>query len=149
MSIIRKPILLGLVIALSVSIYPAFAQNDVRNGIDKKVLDLDNTLTATITATLTGLSLTGASFLVNVERGINDDKIVSHIRVTRKSFIKAFFMFLICTVLLFVFDFIEVLDQRYIILSTFLDVVTTYTFFGLGIVYLAIAARKLYATYGK
>ena len=53
------------------SIYFVSAQSDIENAMDKKdhmhkVTDLDNMLTPTITTTLTGLSLTGGTFLVNM-----------------------------------------------------------------------------------
>lgn len=53
------------------SIYSVSAQSDIENAMDKKyhmrkVPDLDNMLTLTITATLTGLSLTGGIFLVKM-----------------------------------------------------------------------------------
>lgn len=55
------------------SIYSVSAQSNVENAMDKKdhmskVPDLDNMLTPTITATLTGLSLTGGTFLVNMTK---------------------------------------------------------------------------------
>jgi len=141
--------LFAIVLVLAVSsIYSAYAQSSIGNTMDKKVLDLDNILTPAIVATLTGLSLTGASFLVNATRNVNDDD-ADYVRAARKYFIKAFFMFLICTIALFVFDFIEILNERDIILSTILDVVVTYAFFGIGVIYLSKAAIKLYITYGK
>lgn len=135
------------------SIYSVSAQNDVGNTIDKKdlidkVLDLDNELTPTITATLTGLSLTGASFLMSLARSTtNSDTIQIHL--TKKYFIKAFFMFLLCTIVLFIFDFLEILNEKNVILYVILDVIITFTFFGIGIVYLVRAAKQLYTTYGK
>lgn len=147
--------LFAIVLVLAVSsIYSVYAQSDVGNMMDKKdltskVLDLDDILTPTITATLTGLSLTGASFLVTMVRSTNEDSGSTHVHLARKSFIKAFFMFLLCTIALFVFDFIEILDEIYIVLSTSLDVVITYALFGIGVMYLANAARHLYITYGK
>lgn len=149
-----KPILSVIVLILAVSsIYSVSAQNDIGNTIDKKdlidkVLDLDNELTPTITATLTGLSLTGASFLMSLARSTtNSDTIQIHL--TKKYFIKAFFMFLLCTIVLFIFDFLEILNEKNVILYVILDVIITFTFFGIGIVYLVRAAKQLYTTYGK
>lgn len=135
------------------SIYSVSAQNDVGNTIDKKdlidkVLDLDNELTPTITATLTGLSLTGASFLMSLARNTTDSDTIQ-IHLTKKYFIKAFFMFLLCTIVLFIFDFLEILNEKNVILYVILDVIITFTFFGIGIVYLVRAAKQLYTTYGK
>ncbi len=136
------------------SIYSVSAQSDIENVMDKKdhmskVPDLDNMLTPTITATLTGLSLTGGTFLVNMTRNTDKDSAAIHIHLARKSFIKAFFMFLICTILLFVFDFIEILDVNNIMTYTIFDVIITYTLFGIGAMYLVNAAKQLYTIYGK
>ena len=142
-----------LILVIS-SIYSVSAQSDNENALDKndrmrKVPDLDNMLTPTITATLTGLSLTGGTFLVNMARNTDKDSVGIHIHLARKFFIKAFFMFLICTVLLFIFDFIEILDENNILIYTILDVIITYALFGIGAVYLVNAAKQLYTIYGK
>lgn len=114
----------------------------------EKANDLDNILNPTISATLTGLSLTGGTFLVNLTRNTTED-VAARIHLARKSFIKAFFMFLICTISLFVFDFIQILSEKYIIFYTLLDVIITYLLFGIGALYLVNAARHLYKIYGK
>lgn len=140
-----------LVLALS-STYSANAQTDVKNTIIQKdlidkILDLDDELNPTVTATLTGLSLTGASFLMSLAR-VTSDSESNQIHNIKKNFIKAFFMFLVCTIILFIFDFIEILETH-IVLYVILDVIITFAFFGLGVNYLARAAKQLYSTYGK
>ena len=148
-----KSILFVMVIVLAVSsIYSVSAQSDVGNTAVKnpiKILALDDIMTPTIPATLTGLSLTGASFLVTLSRNIGDDSDAAHISRARKFFIKAFFMFLICTIVLFVFDFLEILDEKYTTSYTIIDVVISHVLFGIGAVYLVKAAHQLYAIYGK
>lgn len=136
-----------LILVLTLVTYPVFGQN-IENSFDDEFLKLDDSLTPTTTATLTGLSLTGASLLVAMTRN-TDDKLIENIRMARKSFIKAFYMFLLCTVALLLFDFIQVLDNRDIVLTIILDVVISYVLFGIGIFYLINAARRLYRTYGK
>ncbi|HSB57511.1 MAG TPA: hypothetical protein VLD38_06870 [Nitrosopumilaceae archaeon] len=141
-----------LVLAVS-SIYYVSAQSDIVNTTNKKdptdkIPKFDDMLGPTITSTLTGLSLAGASFLLNL--GKNANAIDSdHVHRARKFFIKAFFMFLICTILLFTFDFLEIIDERDIVLLTIWDVIITYSLFGIGAFYLAKAARELYVAYGK
>lgn len=140
-----------LILAIS-SIYSVSGQSDIEN-IQKDIsnergLSLDRILNPQIAATLTGLSLTGGTFLVNLTRGNNDDN-TYHIHVARKSFIKAFFMFLICTVVLFVFDFLEIIDGKNIIMYTFIDVAVSYALFGFGALFLVSAAKHLYGIYGK
>jgi len=143
--------LIVLIFTLSL-IFPAFAQNTTNNtssrqSIVDKALELDNELNPTITATLTGLSLTGASFLMSLTQSGNvGDK--NKIHLIKKYFIKAFFMFLLCTLSLFVFDFIEILEKN-IVLYVLLDVVITFLLFGIGVIYLARAAKLLYSTYGR
>ena len=141
-----------LVLVVS-SVYSVSAQSDVVNTMDnkddnEKYRALDNILNPTISATLTGLSLTGGTFLVNLTRNTSET-VTNHIHIARKSFIKAFFMFLICTILLFVFDFIEILDEKNILTYIILDVIITYILFGIGAWYLVNAAKQLYSTYGR
>ena len=150
---LTKSILFAMVLFLAVSsIYSVSAQSDFENGVknisNERARALDNILNPTISATLTGLSLTGGTFLVNLARN-NNETITTRIQLARKSFIKAFFMFLICTLSLFVFDFIEILDPPEIIKYTLIDVIVTYAFFGLGSAYLVNAAKQLYSTYGR
>lgn len=132
----------------------AFAQKNIQNITNEKDLmdkidELDNTLNPTITATLTGLSLTGASFLVNALRIKNESEESIHIDSAKKHFIKAFFMFIICTVVLLIFDFLQIIYSRNARELIIFDVLITYIFFGIGVVYLVSAARHLYFTYGK
>jgi len=143
---------MALILATS-SIYSVYAQSDFENMLSTKIskdriIALDNILNPSISAVLTGLSLTGGTFLVNLARN-NDETVIAHINQARKYFIKAFFMFLICTLLLFIFDFIEILDQPEIIKYTLIDVIVTYAFFGLGAAYLVNAAKEMYSTYGR
>ena len=143
---------MALFLAVS-SIYSVSAQSSFENILGTKIskdkiIALDNILTPSISAVLTGLSLTGGTFLVNLARN-NDEAVIVHINRARKYFIKAFFMFLICTLLLFVFDFIEIYDEPEIVKYTLLDVIVSYAFFVLGAAYLVNAAKEMYSTYGK
>lgn len=149
-----KSMLFATVLILAVSsIYSVSAQSNFENILNTKInkdkiIALDNILTPSISAVLTGLSLTGGTFLVNLARN-NDEAVIVHINRARKYFIKAFFMFLICTLLLFIFDFIEIYDEPEIVKYTLLDVIVSYVFFGLGAAYLVNAAKEMYSTYGK
>ena len=143
-----------MVLFLAVSsIYSVSAQSDFEKILGTKInkdkfLALDHILNPSISAVLTGLSLTGGTFLVNLRQN-NNEIVATRIHLARKSFIKAFFMFLICTIFLFVFDFIEILDPLEIIKYIIFDVAITYSFFALGTAYLIIAARHLYSMYGR
>lgn len=142
-----------VLIFVASSSYSVFAQNSTEIVMNseyniEKANGLDNILNPTISATLTGLSLTGGTFLVTLTRNTTED-IADRIHLARKSFIKAFFMFLICTISLFVFDFFQILSEKYIVFYTILDVIITYTLFGIGALYLVNAARQLYSVYGK
>ena len=136
------------------SIYSVSVQSDFENILSTKIskdkiLAFDNMLNPNISALLTGLSLTGGTFLVNLTRNTDNDSNALHIHLARKFFIKAFFMFLICTTILFVFDFIEILDEAHIVTYIIFDVIITYTLFGTGAAYLVDAAKQLYIIYGK
>ena len=128
----------------------AFAQNDITAQDDsiRTIEKLDGLLSTTVTATLTGLSLAGATFLV---RTFNDEEIETKLHTERaqKNFIQAFSMFLICTVAIFVFDFIEILGKEPNIYVLFLDLIITYGFFGVGIMYLIKSAKEMYIMFGR
>jgi hypothetical protein len=146
-------LLFELVLVLAVSpIYSVYAQSDNENIIKEEqamgLSQLDDALTPQISATLTGLSLTGGTFLVSLTRN-NSETFSEHIQIARKSFIKAFLMFLICTISIFTFDFFEIVDVKNITQYIFLDVASSYALFGIGAFYLVIAAKHLYTTYGK
>ena len=120
------------------------AQDDSLKVID----ELDNLLNTTVTATLTGLSLAGATFLV---RTFNDeeDETTKYARKAQKDFIKAFFMFLICTISIFVFDFLEIIIRKSSLYVLVPDIIITYGFFGVGIMYLIKSARDIHIMYGR
>ena len=117
----------------------AFAQNDM-TAQDESTKTIDDLLTTSVTATLTGLSIAGATFLgrsFSAEEG----EIKNHTIQAQKNFIKAFFMFLICTISVFIFDFLEIIiikSSLYVIIP---DIIITYGFFGIGIIYLIKSAR--------
>ena len=128
----------------------AFAQTDViaQNDSIRTIEELDGLLSTIMTATLTGLSLAGATFLV---RTFKDEEIETkqHTERAQKNFIKAFSMFLICTIAIFVFDFIEILGKEPNIYVLFLDLIITYGFFGVGIMYLIKSAKEMYIMFGR
>ena len=125
----------------------AFAQNDM-TAQDESTKTIDDLLTTSVTATLTGLSIAGATFL---GRSFSDEEgeTKKHTIQAQKNFIKAFSMFLICTIAIFVFDFLEILGKEPNIYVLFLDLITTYGFFGVGIMYLIKSAREMYIMYGR
>ena len=115
---------------------------------NKTIDELDDLLSTQVTVTLTGLSLAGAAFLVRTING-EDDEIKRHTRQAQKKFIAAFLMFLISTIFIFIFDFLEALIKDLPIYGLLLDIIITYGFFGGGIVYLVKSAREIYIMYGK
>jgi hypothetical protein len=130
-----------------------YAQNSVENvnfskSIEAKVQKLDDSMSPQITATLAALSLTGATFLVNILKNANQDSEIINIDLAKKSFIKAFYLFLMCAITIFAFDFIQTLFEQHIIGEAFLDILITYSLFGFGTFYLVSAAKALYVTYG-
>jgi hypothetical protein len=128
----------------------AFAQNDVtvQDDYTRTIDELDGLLSTTVTATLAGLSLTGATFLLRTFKD-EENETKLHTQKAQKNFIKAFSMFLICTISIFIFDFVEILGQEPNIYVLFLDLIITYGFFGVGIMYLIKSAKEMYIMYGK
>jgi uncharacterized membrane protein len=126
------------------------AQNNVtaQNDSPKAIDELDKLLSTQVTATLTGLSLAGATFLVRTFKG-EESETKLHTQQAQKNFIKAFVMFLICTIFIFIFDFIEIIGVGPNIFALFLDFIITYGFFGIGNMYLIKSAREMYVMYGK
>jgi len=82
----------------------AFAQNDVtvQDDYTRTIDELDGLLSTTVTATLAGLSLTGATFLLRTFKD-EENEIKLHTQKAQKNFIKAFSMFLIYAPLPFLF----------------------------------------------
>jgi adenosine/AMP kinase len=142
--------LIVFIILGSQSIDLAFAQDDTTLESDylKTISDLDDLLSTQVTATLTGLSLAGATFLV---RTFNDkeDEIQRLTKLAQKQLIKAFVMFLICTISIFFFDFLEILLETPTLSGLILDLVITYGFFVVAIVYLTKSAKVIYKMYSK
>ena len=147
-------IILGFLIVNSFSFYIAFAQESNTNTameqtkLEKKVIELDHLLNTTIPASLTGLSLTGATFLMRVIKIEEEDIVKKQIFSAKKNLVKAFVLFLSCTVSIFVFDFIEVI--YYVpLLVLILDLVVSYILFFVGLVYLVFAAKEIYVTQAR
>jgi uncharacterized membrane protein len=128
----------------------AFAQNDVTAQDDstRTIEELDGLLSTTVTATLTGLSLAGATFLVRTFKD-EENETKLHTQKAQKNFIKAFLMFLVCTIFIFIFDFLEILGKEPNIYVLFLDLIITYGFFGVGIMYLIKSAKEMYIMFGR
>lgn len=129
----------------------AFAQNDMTAQDDsiRTIDDLDGLLSTTVTATLTGLSLAGATFLARAFNNKEEDETTKHTRKAQKNFIKAFVMFLICTISVFVFDFLEIIIKKPSLYVIVPDIIITYGFFGVGIMYLIKSAKEIYIMYGR
>ena len=136
-------LMLGMICMFD-SIPFAFAQNQdswINNEQEKirKFNELDGLLTAQIMATLTGLSLAGASFLVRV----NKNETTVNIEHARKNLIKSLMFYLTCLAAIFVFDSMEILFESKILIMIS-DIVVTYGLFGIGSFYLVRGARGIY-----
>lgn len=149
-------IVLVLFISSGLGFYSAFAQDNnatqiiEKTGIPAKIHDFDHLLNIGITAPLTALSLTGATFLTRIGKNENDDstytKLMEH---AKKNLIKAFVIFLACTIIIFLFDFIELLLPNSSVIIEVIDLGITYSLLFAGFGYLSIAARKMYLTQVK
>jgi len=124
----------------------ASAQNDDSQSELKTIGELDDLLSTQVTATLTGLSLAGATFLVRTFKD-EENELKIHTHQAQKNFIKSFVMFLMSTIAIFIFDFLEILIKQPQLYALVLDLIITYGFFSVGIVYLIKSAIEIHLMY--
>ena len=152
----KIPIILVLLISGGLWFYSAFAQDENTNSVQEKpglaerLSSFDHLLNIGIAAPLTALSLTGATFLTRTGRNENEDSTYAHLMEhAKKNLIKAFVIFLACTIAIFVFDFIELLLTTSIVIVEIIDLAITYSLLFAGFAYLTVAAKKMYLTQAK
>ena len=133
-----------------------FAQdNNTNSGLDKsrlaeRLVAFDHLLNIGIAAPLTALALTGATFLTRTgKNGDEDSRYTLLMEHAKKNLIKAFVIFLACTIAIFIFDFIELLTTSSIVVIEIVDLGITYSLLFVGFAYLAVAAHKMYLTQAK
>jgi hypothetical protein len=114
------------------------------NRIDQ----LDDLLTITVTASLTGLSIAAATFLGR-SFGEEEEETKIHIIQSQKNLIKAFSMFLACTIVIFVFDALEIIGGKPSLFVIITDIIISYVLFGLGIRHLIKSSKEIYNMYGR
>jgi hypothetical protein len=149
-------IILMLLISGGLWFYSAFAQDantnssQEKSGLAERLNSFDHLLNIGIAAPLTALSLTGATFLTRTGKNENEDSTYTHLlENAKKNLIKAFVIFLACTIAIFVFDFIELLLTTSIVIVEIIDLAITYSLLFAGFGYLALAASKMYRTQAK
>jgi len=121
-----------------------------RTGLGAKINEFDHLLNIGISAPLTALSLTGATFLTRSSKSDTEDPRYTQLMTSaKKNLIKAFVIFLACTIAIFVFDFIELLLTNSPIFVEIVDLAISYSLLFAGFGYLAIAAKKMYLTQAK
>jgi len=151
--IIKNSIIFVVIIAVGLEMYSAFAQETSANTtvgtteLEERLTQFDHLLNIGVVAPLTALSLTGATFLTRTSGSVNEDPAyIKLIQGAKKNLIKAFVIFLACTIVLFIFDFIELLLIRSLVIVGIIDLVTTYSLLFAGFGYLSVAAKKMYRT---
>jgi hypothetical protein len=149
-------IILILLISSGLWFYSASAQDaGASSGLDKtrlseKLIQFDHLLNIGISAPLTALSLTGATFLTRSSKSESENPVHTKLMdEAKKNLIKAFVLFLACTIVIFSFDFIELLLTNSIIILAIIDLGTSYSLLFVGFAYLANAAKKMYLTQAK
>lgn len=148
-------IILVLLVSSGLWFYSAFAQDNNTNsdqeklGLAEKLTQFDHLLNIGVSAPLTALSLTGATFLTRFPRDDENSRYTQLMNKAKKNLIKAFLLFLACTITIFVFDFIELLGPKSFITIEIIDLIITYTLLFAGFGYLAIAARNMYITQAR
>jgi hypothetical protein len=155
---INKKIIIFFVLLISGGLwfYSASAQDTSNStgleqtGFEAKLFQFDHLLNIGVSAPLTALSLTGATFLTRTYKSDSDDPVYTKLMDgAKKSLIKAFVIFLACTISIFVFDFIELLLSNSHFIVVFVDLVISYSLLFSGFAYLANAAKKMYLTQVK
>lgn len=115
-----------------------------------KINSFDHLLNIGIAAPLTALSLTGATFLTRTSKSEGEDPTSEKlIHEAKKSLIRAFVLFLACTIAIFVFDFLELLLATSPVVLELVDLVVSYSLLFAGFGNLSVAAKKMYLTQGK
>lgn len=120
-----------------------------KSGLAGRINEFDHLLNISIAAPLTALSLTGATFLTRFPSDDSNNRYSQLMDKAKKNLIKAFVVFLACTIAIFVFDFIELLDINSLIMIEIIDLVITYALLFAGFGFLAVAARIMYITQAK
>jgi hypothetical protein len=115
----------------------AYGQNNINILIgnhDKtdQLVQIDNLMDIPVPATLAGIAVIAGNFLVVFKP---HDSHVEKIKIAVKDFFKAFYFFLICTVLILTLDVIEVIIPQNSIVEI-IDIILKYVLFGIGLVYL-------------
>ena len=141
-------LILGMICILSTfSFNFVFAQNQDSRVNEQEIIqelnNLDGLLTTPVAATLAGLSLAGASFLVRAPT--NDSNKIFLERAT-KNFVISFLFFLSCLISIFVFDTIETIFPSSVLIVEF-DTVITYGLFGIGCFTLVRSAKGIYSSF--
>ena len=142
-----------LLISSGLWFYSAFAQdtnsNQERSALAERLTQFDNLLNIGVAAPLTALSLTGATFLTRFPSDDDNVRYSQLMNKAKKNLIKAFVLFLACTIAIFIFDFIQLLGPKSFIIVEIMNVGITYPLLFAGFGYLAIAARNMYITQAK
>jgi amino acid transporter len=156
--VINKKISIILVVLISGGLwfYSAFAQDANatsglgRPGLEEKLSAFDHLLNIGISAPLTALSLTGATFLTRINKSDSEDPTYTQLmHSAKKHLIIAFVVFLACTISIFVFDFLELLLPNSLLVVAIIDLVISYSLLFTGFGYLSLAAQKMYLTQVK
>jgi len=152
----KNAVIFVLLISSVLWFYPAFAQDTSTNlGLENtplrdKINAFDHLLNIGVVAPLTALSLTGATFLTRSSKIDSEDSAYTQLmHGAKKNLIRAFVLFLACTIAVFVFDFIELLLTTSIIVVGIIDLLVSYSLLFSGFAYLTIAAKKMYLTQAK
>ncbi len=100
---------------------------------------IDNFLDIPVPATLAGIAIIAGNFLVAYKP---HDKHILRIKSAARDFFRAFFVLLICTVLILLLNVIEVFLTQAMIVE-FIDIIIKYVLFGIGLVYLFKGSRNV------
>jgi len=135
-----------LLLIFSISVPVAFAQSDEISShevteLSEYVLKADSLLEVNVVFPLAGMAITAASFLFT--RLKSDDENKEHLRYAKESFIKAFFGLIICGIVIFAFDFLEIRHGPFFVYLSVADVLITFGLFGYSMLFFIKGANGL------
>ncbi len=141
----RYFVLAILTTILSFTLTQVYAQDDTAN-YTTKLDEIDDLLHISIPIGLIGVSLTGAAFLLAMLGKTENNEKKTHMQLAKNNFITGFIAFLICVIVIFVFDFVEIINEQLYIQVKILDIIVSYGLFAIGIAFLVKSARQIYIT---
>jgi hypothetical protein len=143
----RKVIFTIIAVLIIVTVYLIYNIGTEKINISSSLLEklnkADNLLQVNITVPLAGMTIAAATFLGR--KIIDAPDIQKHLISAKRDFINAFYILIVCTIMIFFFDFIETfLSEAALVLIS--DIVVTFGTFIFGLIFLVRGVSALKST---